>query len=151
MLLKLLSNAWFWTNSNTYLLIFGVYYVVFLCSLKKLINLNWRLITLQYCGDFCHISTWISHGCTGIPPSWTPFRPPSAPHASGLSQSTDFECPASCIELVLVIYFTYGNIHVSMLFFHIVPPSPSPTESRSLFITSMSLAVLHIGSSLPSF
>ena len=27
-----------------------------------------------------------------------------------------FECPASCIELALVIYFTYGNIHVSMLF-----------------------------------
>ena len=27
-------------------------------------NFNWRLITLQYCGGFCHTSTWISHGCT---------------------------------------------------------------------------------------
>ena len=36
---------------------------------------------------------------------------PSPPHPSGLSQSTGFECPASCIELALVIYFTYGNIH----------------------------------------
>ena len=27
-----------------------------------------------------------------------------------------FECPVSCIELALVIYFTYGNIHVSVLF-----------------------------------
>ena len=25
---------------------------------------NWRLITLQYCSDFCHTLTWISHGCT---------------------------------------------------------------------------------------
>ena len=28
-------------------------------------NFNWRLITLQYCGVFCHTFTWISHGCTG--------------------------------------------------------------------------------------
>ena len=35
--------------------------------------------------------------------------PPSPPHPCGLSQSTSFECPASCIELALVIYFTYGN------------------------------------------
>ena len=31
-----------------------------------------------------------------------------------------FECSASCIELGLVIYFTYGNIHVSMLFSQII-------------------------------
>ena len=44
----------------------------------------------------------------------------------GLPQSTSFKCPASCIELALVICFTYGNIRVSMLSFHIVPPLPSP-------------------------
>ena len=38
----------------------------------KIINFNWRLITLQYCGGFCHTSAWISHGCTRVPPSWTP-------------------------------------------------------------------------------
>ena len=43
---------------------------------------------------------------------------------------TGFECPVSCIELGLVIYFTYGNIHVSMLFSQIIPPSASPTESK---------------------
>ena len=32
----------------------------------KLIYFNWRLITLQYY-RFCHISTWISHGCTCVP------------------------------------------------------------------------------------
>ena len=35
--------------------------------------------------------------------------------------------------------FTYGNIHVSILFFQIIPPSPSPTESKSLYFTSVSL------------
>ena len=27
---------------------------------------NWRLITLLYCGGFCHTLTWISHGCTCV-------------------------------------------------------------------------------------
>ena len=56
-----------------------------------------------------------------VPPFWTLLPPPSAPHPSGLSQCTGFECPASCIEVALVIYFTYGNIQVSMLFSQIVP------------------------------
>jgi len=56
-----------------------------------------------------------------------------------LSQSTGFECPASCIELALVICFTYGNIHVSKLFYRIVSPSLSPISSKSLFFTSVSL------------
>ena len=57
----------------------------------------------------------------GIPVSLHPE--PSPPYPSGLSQSTGFGCPASCIELALVIYFTYGNVHVSLLFSQIIPPS----------------------------
>ena len=45
----------------------------------------------------------------------------------------------SCIQPGLVICFTLDNIHVSMLFSWNIPPSPSPTESRSLFCTSVSL------------
>ena len=49
------------------------------------------------------------------PPSRTPLAPPSPPHPSGSSQCTGFECPVSCVELGLVIYFTYGSIHISLL------------------------------------
>ena len=73
-----------------------------------------------------------------------PFRPPpSPPCPSGLSQSTSFEFTASCIELALIIYFTYGNVHVSRLFSQIIPPSLSPTESKSLFFTSLSHTHTH--------
>ena len=50
---------------------------------------------------------------------------------------------ASCIELALVIYFAYDNIHVSMLFSQIIPLLPSPTEPKSLFFTSVSLLLSH--------
>ena len=72
-------------------------------------------------------------------PSWTPIPPPSPCHPSRFSQCTGFECPVSCIEVGLVVYFTYGNIHVWILVSQIIPPWPSPTESKSLFFISVSL------------
>ena len=73
-----------------------------------------------------------------------PTSPPSPPHPSGWSQGTSFECPVSCIELGLVICFTYDNIHVSMLFSQIIPPSPSLAQSISLFFISVSLLLSRI-------
>ena len=104
---------------------------------------NWRLITLQYCGDFSHTLTWISHRYM-CDPRPKPFPPPSPSHPSGLSQCNGFECPVSCIELGQVISFIYGNIHVSMLFSQIIPPSSSPTGSKRLFYTSVSLLLSRI-------
>ena len=72
------------------------------------------------------------------------LNPPPTSHPSGSSQCTSPEHCASCIEPGLVIYFTYDNIHVSMLFSLIIPPSPSPTESKSLFFTSVSLLLSRI-------
>ena len=108
---------------------------------------NWRLITLQYCGGFCHTFTWISHGCTCV----SHPDPPSPFHPSGSSQCTRPEHPALCIEPGLVIYFTYDNIHVSMLYFQIIPPWPSPRVQQSVLYICVSFIVSHIGSSLPSF
>ena len=77
-------------------------------------------------------------------PSWTP-PPTSLPsHPSGSSQCTSPEHPVSCIEPGLVTRFTYDNLHVSMPFSHIILPSPSPTESKRAFYTSVSLLLSHI-------
>ena len=72
-------------------------------------------------------------------PSLTPLPPPSPSHPSGSSQCTSPEQPVSRIEPGLAIRFTYDNLHVSMPFFYIIQPSPSPTESKRLFYTSVSL------------
>ena len=82
----------------------------------------------------------------GVPmfPILHPPPPPSPSHPSGSSQCTSPEHPVSCIEPGLVIYFTYDNIHVSLLFSQIIPHSPSPTESKSLFFTSVSLCLSRI-------
>ena len=92
---------------------------------------------------FCHILTWICHGCTCVP-ILNPLPPPSPSPPSGLSQCTSPEHAVSCIEPGLAIHFTYDNIHVSMLFSQIIPPFPSPTESISLFFTSVFLLLSHI-------
>ena len=78
-------------------------------------------------------------------PILNPLPPPSSSHSSGSSQCTSPEHPVSCIEPGLAICFTYDNIHVSVLFSQTIPPLPSPTESKRLFFTFVSLAVSHIG------
>ena len=64
------------------------------------IYFNWMLITLQYCGGFCHAFTWISHGCTCVPHPEPPFHlpphpihlgHPSAPAPSTLSHASDLD------------------------------------------------------------
>ena len=71
--------------------------------------------------------------------------PTSLPnHPSGSSQCTSPKHPVSCIEPGLAIHFFYDIIHVSMPFSQIIPPSPSPTESKRLFYTSVSLLLSRI-------
>ena len=49
-----------------------------------LIFICWKLITLQYCSDFCHTLTWISHGFTCVPHPDPPSRLPPHPIPLGL-------------------------------------------------------------------
>ena len=99
---------------------------------------NWRLITFQYCIGF---AIHQRESTTGIHvfPILNPLPPPSPYHPSGSSQCNSPEHPVSCIEPGLAICFTYDNIHVSMPFSQIIPPSPFPTESKRLFYTFVSL------------
>ena len=71
--------------------------------------------------------------------SWTPLIPPTPYHLSGSSPCTSPKDPVSCIEHRLAIRFLHDSIQVSMPFSRIIPPFPSPTESKSLFYTSLSL------------
>ena len=114
------------------------------------IFISWRLITLQYCMVFAihwHESAMDLHVfLIPIPPP-TSFSIPSF-WVFPVHQPWAL---VSCNQPGLVICFTLDSILVSMLFSQNIPPSPSPTESKSLFCTSVSLSVLHIGLSLPSF
>ena len=69
-------------------------------------------------------------------PSW---YPPTSLPVSSLWVIPVHQPQASCIEPGLVIHFLYDIIHVSVPFPQIVPPSPSPTESKRLLYTSVSL------------
>ena len=85
---------------------------------------------------FCQLES-----ATGIHvfPILNPLPPSSPYHLSGSSQCTSPRHPVSCIEPRLAICFLYDIIHVSMPFSQIIPPSPSPTESKRLFYISVSL------------
>ena len=76
--------------------------------------------------------------------SWTPLSPPTPYHLSGSSQCTSPKHPVSCIRHRLAIHFLHDSTHVSMPFSQIIPPYPSPSESKSPFYTSVSLLLSHI-------
>ena len=104
----------------------------------KFIYVNWRLITLQYCIGFAihqHESAMGVHVFPILNPPPTSLPVPS----SGSSQCTIPEHLVSCIKPGLVIGHIYDIIHTSMPFSQTIPPSPSPTESKRLFYTSVSL------------
>ena len=65
-----------------------------------------------------------------LPPHPIPMGCPRAPALGALLHALNLHWSS---------IFTCGNIHVSMLFSNIVPSLPSPTESKSLLFTSVSL------------
>ena len=102
------------------------------------------LFTLQYCIGFAIHWHESAMGVHVFPILNPPAPPPSSSHPSGSSRCTSPEHPVPCIKPGLVIHFTYDNLHVSVPFSHIIPLLPSPTESKRLFYTSVSLLLSHI-------
>ena len=62
--------------------------------------------------------------------TWTPLPSPSSQHPSGSSPCTSPKHAVSCIGHRLAIWFLHDIIHVSIPFSQIIPPSPSPSESK---------------------
>ena len=101
-------------------------------------------LTLQYCIGFAiyqHEST------TGIRVFPILNPPPSSLPVPSLwvwCTIPVHQPQASSIKPGLATRFIYDIIHVSMPFSQMIPPSPSPTESKRLFYTSVSLLLSHI-------
>ena len=64
--------------------------------------------------------------------TWTPLPPPFPPWPPGLSQSTSFGCPASCIKLALATYFTYRCKYVKMVIYMLQCSSSKSSHPRLL-------------------
>ena len=102
----------------------------------KFIYFNWRLITLQYCiGSPTHQHEFAMG--VYVFPILNP--PPTSLPVSSLWVIPVHQPQGSCIKLGLAIHFLYDIIYVSMPFPQIIPCSPSPTEFKKLFYTSVFL------------
>ena len=102
--------------------------------------------TLKYCIGFAthlHESAMSVHM---FPiPNASPTRPPRHTHTitpgHPSAPAPSILHPASNLDWWFI---SYDILHVSMPFSQIIPPSPSPTESKRLFYTSVSLLLSHI-------
>ena len=119
-----------------------------------------RIIALQYCADFCHTSTWISHRCTFVP---SLLNLPPISHAIPplwVVTETWVELPVLYSKkkkmfllyskLLLAIYYIYGNVcfhatfsvHLTLSFSHSAHMSvlficPTNTFISTIFLDSM--------------
>ena len=118
--------------------------------LKK-IYFNRRLITLQYCGGFCHTLTWLSHGCTYVPPiqNIPQLHPytillgcPRAPALSALLHASNLHW-SSILHMVIYNFNAILSNRHTLTFPHRV--------QKFIIYICVSFAVLHIYSSLSSF
>ena len=93
-------------------------------------------LTLQYCIGFAiyqHESTILNPPPSSLPIPSLWVVPVDQPQASSIVHRPG-----------LATRFIYDIIHVSMPFSQIIPPSPSPTESKRLFYTSVPLLLARI-------
>ena len=98
-------------------------------SFFKKIYFNWKLITLQYCGGFCHTFTLISYGCTSVPPPDPSYHlppypipqgHPSAPALSTLPHASNLD--RQSISHMIIYMFQCYSLKSSHP--HLLPQSP---------------------------
>ena len=111
-----------------------------------LIYFNWRLITLQYCGGFCHTSSWITHGCTCVPHPEPPSHLPPYPIPLGCPRALALGALlhalnlrwSSILHMVIYMFQCY-----SLISCHPCPLPHSPKAcSVSLFLSCINTGAL---------
>ena len=124
----------------------------FLFFKKLFIYLTWRLIALQHCSGFCHILTWIFHGCTRVLHPEHPSHLP--PHPIHLGHPSAAAKRAPCImhqtwtgNLFHIWYFTCFN---AILLYHPTLALSHRVQKTVQYIC-VSFAVSHTGLLLLSF
>ena len=121
----------FWNFSNEYCFMSSFYFFYYFLNFYFYFILLYNTVLVSAYIDMNLPRVYMSSQ------TWTPLPPPTPHHPSGSSPCTSPKHPASCIEHRLAIRFLHDSIHVSMPFSQIIPPSPS--ESKSLLYTSVSL------------
>ena len=120
--------------------------------LNNLFVFNWRIIALQYCVDFCHISTWISHIYIYIcplhlePPSHLPPHPtPPGCQSTGLS-SLNHIVNSHWLSISRMLVFTFP-----CSFLHLSNPLLPSLFTQSVLFVCISIAAQQTGSAVLSF
>ena len=138
-----------WTDANTGTTVMFTHYLTMFSQpsydLATLFFFNLRIIALQYCVGFCHISTWISNRFTYVfsflnLPHTHPLR---SPHSTRLSSGS---CTAaspwpSILHMVKYMFQGYSLNLPTLSIPHLCP------QACSVFLVSR--AALQLGSSVP--
>ena len=110
------------------LVTFTAYFFSFIYIYIFFLHLYWSIIALHCFVSCCCITKWISYMYTYIPvsPPSCVSLPPTLP-IPPLYVVTEHraDLPVLCGCFPLAIYFTFGSVYMSMLFFHFVPAYPS--------------------------
>ena len=118
--------------------------IIYLFIFKyKCVNFNWRLITLQYCIGF---SIHQHESATGVH-----MFPILKPPPTSLPVPSLWVIPMHQPQASSIIHRTWTGTSFHIWYYTCfsgilpnIPPSPSPTESKRLFYTSVSLLLSHI-------